>query len=53
MGSVDFSRDVGLADKSKSMSAADWGDLEQVQFDCRSFMSRTAGSLYFETVFPT
>jgi len=31
VGSVDFSRDAGLTDKTKSMSAAEWGDLIQVE----------------------
>lgn len=43
MGSVDFSRGAGLADKSKSMSTAEWGDLIPEQlgtssgFDCWRF----------------
>lgn len=45
MGSVDFSRDAGLADKSKSMPAAEWGELIREQFgtssgfDCWGFMN--------------
>lgn len=55
MGSVDFSRDAGLADKPKSMSTAMSGDLIQEQlgacsdFDCWRFMMTT--TMEFITVY--